>query len=183
MGQVGSASPLLVFASEQCTTGLPLPKGTEAATAGSPLQHRCQESLEDASVLTWRRTCKDPFVGQWEQILSWMQADPTRTSGDILRELQALFPGRYHPQQVRTLQRGMRKIRAHLLTTREEQWQQELIPTVQFQRQEPTAQQSSSSFLPIQPADSSLGTPCTSSCPPHPSAETPHCVTRDLTHG
>jgi site-specific recombinase XerD len=168
MGQEGSASPLLVFASEQCTTGLPVPKGAEA-TAGSPLQHRCQESLEDASVLTWRRTCKDPFVGQWEQILSWMQADPTRTSGDILREFQVLFPGRYHPQQVRTLQRGLRKIRAHLLTTREEQWQQELIPTAQFQRQEAIAQQSSSSPLPVQPVDSSLGT----TRPPHPLTEAP----------
>jgi hypothetical protein len=73
---MGQASPLLVFASERCTTGLPLPK----ETAGSPLQHGCQELLEDTSVLNWRRTCKDPFVEQWEQILSWMQADPTRTS-------------------------------------------------------------------------------------------------------
>src|ERR1019366_6571594 len=43
----------------------------------------------------------------------------------------------------------------------------------QFQRQEPMARQSSNPSLPIQPADSSLGTTCTSSCPPHPPAETP----------
>jgi hypothetical protein len=32
-----------------------------------------------------------------------------------------------HPLQIRTLQRGMRKIRAHLLETFEEQWQEEVI--------------------------------------------------------
>jgi hypothetical protein len=36
-------------------------------------------------------------------------------------------PGRYHPLQIRTLQRGMRKIRAYLLETFEEQWQDEVI--------------------------------------------------------
>jgi hypothetical protein len=127
MDQAPPASPLLVFEAEQCTTGLHLPNGTEPGTAGSSLHCGSQESLNDFSVLNWRRTSKDPFVGQWEQILARMQADPTCSCGDIFRELQALFPGRYHPLQVRTLQRGMRKIRAHLLTTREEQWQQELI--------------------------------------------------------
>ncbi len=35
--------------------------------------------------------------------------------------------GRYHTLQICTLQRGMRKIRAHLLETIEEQWQAEVI--------------------------------------------------------
>jgi hypothetical protein len=42
-------------------------------------------------------------------------------------ELQLRSPGRYQPLQIRTLQRGMRKIRAYLLQTREEQWQEEVI--------------------------------------------------------
>ena len=54
-------------------------------------------------------------------------ANPERSSGDIFRELQRRSPGRYQPLQIRTLQRGMRKIRAHLLETREEQWQEEVI--------------------------------------------------------
>jgi site-specific recombinase XerD len=54
-----------------------------------------------------------------EQILAWVRANPTRSSGDILRELQSLFPGRYEFSHLRTLQRGMRKMRAHLLQTHE----------------------------------------------------------------
>src|SRR5216684_4410895 len=38
-----------------------------------------------------------------------------------------LSSGRYQPLQIRTLQRGMRKIRASLLETYEEQWQEEVI--------------------------------------------------------
>jgi hypothetical protein len=77
--------------------------------------------------LGWRRTHKDPFEGEWEQILSWLGANLERSSGDIFRELQRRFPGRYQPLQIRTLQRGMQKIRAHLLETLEEQWQEEVI--------------------------------------------------------
>jgi hypothetical protein len=43
-------------------------------------------------------------------------------------ELQRRSPGRYRPLQIRTLQRGMRKIRAYLMETWEEQWQEEMIP-------------------------------------------------------
>jgi hypothetical protein len=60
-------------------------------------------------------------------LLSWLVAYPERSSGDIFRELQRRSPGGYHPMQIRTLQRGMRKIRAYLLETREEQWQAEVI--------------------------------------------------------
>jgi hypothetical protein len=78
-----------------------------------------QVEQESMAVLNWRRTSKDPFAGQWEQILTWVQANPTRSSGDILRELQSLFPGRYESSHLRTLQRGIRKIRTHLLQTNE----------------------------------------------------------------
>ncbi len=72
-------------------------------------------------ILGWRRTHKDPFDGEWEQIFSWLLANPERSSGDIFRELQRPSPGRYQPLQIRTLQRDMRKIRAYLLQTLEEQ--------------------------------------------------------------
>src|SRR5437764_1731213 len=62
-----------------------------------------------------------------QQILSWLVANPERSSGDIFRELQRRSPGRSQPLQIRTLQRGMRKIRASLLETVEEQWQAEVI--------------------------------------------------------
>jgi hypothetical protein len=59
--------------------------------------------------------------------MPWVIANPERSSGDIFRERQRCSPGRYHPMQIRTLQRGMRKIRTHLLQTFEEQWQEEVI--------------------------------------------------------
>ena len=59
--------------------------------------------------------------------MAWLVANPERSSGDIFRELQRLSPGRYQPLQIRTLQHGMRKIRAHMLETFEEQWQEEVI--------------------------------------------------------
>ncbi len=94
-------------------------------TAGLHSLYREQERRK--RVLGWRHTHKDPFEGEWEQILSWLVANPERSSGDIFRELQRHFPGCYQPLQIRTLQRGMRKIRAHLLETFEEQWQEEVI--------------------------------------------------------
>ena len=78
-------------------------------------------------MLGWGRTHKHPFEGEWEQILSWLVANPERSSGDIFRELQHCSPGRYQPLQIRTLQRGMRNIRTHLLETFEDQWQDEVI--------------------------------------------------------
>jgi len=118
--------PIRVFSVEDCTTGnvhgevsVPDP----AAVAYT--QYREQEPSK--RVLGWRRTRKGPFEGEWEQVLSWLHANPERSSGDIFRELQRRSPGRYQLLQIRTLQRGMRKIRAHLLETREEQWQVEVI--------------------------------------------------------
>jgi hypothetical protein len=76
--------------------------------AGSHRLYREQE--RGKRVLGWRRTHKDPFEGEWEQILSWLMANPERNSGGIFRELQRLSPGRYHPMQIRTFQRGMRNL-------------------------------------------------------------------------
>jgi hypothetical protein len=78
-------------------------------------------------VLGWQRTHKDPFEGEWEQIISWLVAHPERSSGDMFRELQRRYSGRYQPLQIRTLQRGIRKIRAYLLETFEYEWHEEVI--------------------------------------------------------
>jgi len=120
------SDPLYLFSVEQCTAGkLPEERKAPDPTAGLETLYREQERRK--RVLGWRRTHKDPFEGEWEQIISWLIANPERSSGDIFRELQRRSPGRYQPLQIRTLQRGMRKIRAHLLETREEQWQEEVI--------------------------------------------------------
>ena len=112
-GQPTPPTSLVPFDLAACAAELVLQEGSETGEVPHEEQKR-------ASVLDWRRTSKDPFAGQWKQILTWVQANPTRSSGDILRELQSLYPRRYERSHLRTLQRGMRKIRTHLLQTPEE---------------------------------------------------------------
>jgi integrase-like protein len=120
------SAPVRVFSVERCTTGnIPTESSVPSPAAGFHTLYREQERRK--RILGWRRTQKDPFEGEWEQIISWLVAKPERSSGDIFRELQRLSPGRYQPFQIRTLQRGMRRIRTHLLETFEEQWQEEVI--------------------------------------------------------
>jgi hypothetical protein len=120
------STPLRIFSVECCMTGtLPVEESVPDPTAGLQTLYREQERRK--RVLGWRQTHKDPFAGEWEQILSWLVANPERSSGDIFRELRRRSPGRFHPMQIRTLQRGIRKIRTHFLETREEQWQAEVI--------------------------------------------------------
>ncbi len=120
------SAPLRVFSAESYMTGtFPIEGSVPDPTAGLQTLYREQERRK--RVPGWRRTHKDPFEGEWEQIMSWVMANPERSSGDIFRELQRRSPGCYQPLQIRTLQRGIRKIRAFLLETLEEQWQDELI--------------------------------------------------------
>ena len=120
------SAPLVVFSVGRCMVGsFPVEESVLAPIIGLETLYREQERRK--RVLGWRRTHKDPFEGEWEQIFSWLVANPERSSGDIFRELQRRSPGRYQPLQIRTLQRGMRKIRASLLQTIEEHWQEEVI--------------------------------------------------------
>src|SRR5947209_4258497 len=66
-------------------------------------------------------TLSPGWTGKSKTRCSWLLANTEKSSSDIFRELQRRSPGRYHPLQIRTLQRGMRKIQAHLLEMREEQ--------------------------------------------------------------
>ena len=104
---------------EECTAGT-LPSAESVPDPAAVFHTLYREQERRKRVPGWRRTHKDPFEGEWEQILSWLVANPERSIGDIFRELQRRSPGRYQPLQIRTLQRGMRKIRAHLLQTLEE---------------------------------------------------------------
>ena len=79
-------------------------------------------------MLGWRRTRKDPFEGEWEQVLSWLHANPERSSGDIFRELQRRSPGRYQLLQIRTHKpRYAENPSSPALETCEEQWQVEVM--------------------------------------------------------
>jgi site-specific recombinase XerD len=112
------------------------------------------QEQQQASVLNWRRTSNDPFAGRWEQILTWVQASPARSSADILRELQSLFPECYNRSHLRTLQRGIRKIRTHLLQTHEEassteRLQANRLPAAELQFTKPPSTRLASSSFPI----------------------------------
>lgn len=73
------------------------------------------------------RTRKDPIEGEWEQLTAWVLANPELTGGDIFHQLEQISPGRYRPTQVRTLQRGLSKLRARLLVTFDDQWDEEVL--------------------------------------------------------
>ncbi len=65
------SDPLRVFSVEQCTAGkLPDEGSVPDPTAGLETLYREQERRK--RVLGWRRTHKDPFEGEWEQIFSWL---------------------------------------------------------------------------------------------------------------
>jgi len=119
-------APFRIFFVEDCTAGM-LPAEKSVPDPAAVFHNLYREQGRRKRVLSWRHTQKAPFEGEWEQIISWLVANPERRSGDIFRELKRLSPGRYQPLHIRTLQRGMRKIRAYLLETREEQWQAEVI--------------------------------------------------------
>jgi hypothetical protein len=85
------SAPLCVLSVERCTTGnVPAEKSISDTAAGLDSLYRELERRK--RVLGWRRTHKDPFEGKWEQILSWLVANPERSSGDIFRELQYHSP-------------------------------------------------------------------------------------------
>jgi hypothetical protein len=138
---------LLPFDLAGCTAELVLQEAKEA-------DELPRKEQKQAGVLDWRRTSKDPFAGQWGQILAWVQANPTRSNGDILRELQSLYPGRYEVSHLRTLQRGMRKIRIHVLQVHEEAGsppglQRDQLASGEFPPARRTPEDLISSFFPV----------------------------------
>ena len=60
---------------------------------------------------TWR-TRKDPFQKSWPQIQEWLEAEPDATAGTLMPRLQLTFPGEHSHDQLRTLQRRVKKWRA-----------------------------------------------------------------------
>jgi hypothetical protein len=120
-----------VFSVEHCTTrSLPAlkpipPPVTTPQTSGQELSE--QQADRTAPEQEWRRTRPDPFGDVWGHVIAWLRANPERSSTSIFQALQRLFPGRFQPSQIRTLQRGMRVIRARLLATFDDQWQEEII--------------------------------------------------------
>ncbi|EFH80867.1 Integrase catalytic region [Ktedonobacter racemifer DSM 44963] len=114
------------FSVQQCTEG-------KVPTDGLP--HTPPSLLKQARKKTYQktgrphdwRTRKDPFEGEWEQITTWVLVQPELTGVEIFHRLEQHSPGRYRPTQVRTLQRGLAKLRARLLITFEDHWEEEVV--------------------------------------------------------
>ena len=90
------SAPVRVFSVEYCTMGsVQASRSAPDPAAGLHTLYREQERRK--RVLGWRCTHKDPFEGEWELILSWLVANPERSSGDIFRELQRRSPDGINP--------------------------------------------------------------------------------------
>jgi len=90
------SAPIRIFSVESCSVGN-VPAERSLSDPSPAFHILYQEQERRKRVLGWRRTHKDPFEGEWEQITSWLIANPERSSGDIFRELQHRSPGRYQP--------------------------------------------------------------------------------------
>jgi Integrase core domain len=122
-----SPAPMRVFAVKRCMTAK-LPGEESAPNPEAGLQTLYREQERRKRVLGWRRTHKDPFEGEWDQVFSWLVANPERSSGDIFRELQCCSPGRYKPLQIRTRKPRHAENPSSLGSqTLEEHWQEEVI--------------------------------------------------------
>jgi len=122
---VRPASPLQ-FEIQQCTEEKVPVDGLPGPPPSLLKQARKRKYQKSGRPHDWR-TREDPYEGLWDQITAWLTANPERTGVDLFQELQRLYPGRYRPTQVRTLQRGFQKIRARLLVTFDDHWDEEEI--------------------------------------------------------
>jgi hypothetical protein len=79
------STSIRVFSVESCTAGtLPAERSVPDPAAG--LHTLFHEQERRKRILGWRRTQIDPFDGEWEQIMSWLVANPER-------EPRRHFPG------------------------------------------------------------------------------------------
>jgi hypothetical protein len=102
---------------------------SEAQVEAKPLplpKRRHQKYEKRRRPHDWRSR-PDPFEGFWEQITAWLIANPERTGVSLFQQGQDLYPGRFRDTQVRTLQRGLQKLRARLLITFDDLGTQELV--------------------------------------------------------
>jgi hypothetical protein len=103
------------------------PQEEQAVVKPLPLPKRRHKKYEKSRRPHDWRSRPDPFEGLWEQITDWLIANPERTGVSLFQQLQDLYPGRFRDTQVRTLQRGLQKVRARLLLTFDDQGTQEPV--------------------------------------------------------
>src|SRR5215208_2233347 len=59
------------------------------------------------------RTRPNPFDADWPWVCAQLERDPALQAKTLFAELGQLYPGRYQPNQLRTLQRHIATWRAH----------------------------------------------------------------------
>ncbi len=90
------STPIRVFSVQECTAGSILAEGrTPDLEAGIHRLYREQERRK--RVLGWRHTHKDPFAGEWEQIISWLVANPERAAATFSGNCSAALPDAISP--------------------------------------------------------------------------------------
>lgn len=107
----------------------PQPPRTRGASRGQvPLaaQTRHKKYEKSRRPHDWRSR-PDPVEGFWDQITAWLIANPERTGVSLLQQVQDLYPDRFRDTQVRTLQRGLQKLRARRMLTFDDQGTQEPV--------------------------------------------------------
>ncbi len=107
----GSGTVLVRFSLDACVSPavhVSLREGSDVLAQGSP---------DSAEVRDWSRSMDDPFLGEWEQIHAYVCTYPMASAGEILREWQRRFSGRFVDAHLNILQRRLREIRAHLLVS------------------------------------------------------------------
>jgi hypothetical protein len=119
--------PVPLRFSVQACTEEPIPRDGLPHTPPSLLKKARQRKYQKTGRPRDWRTRKDPFEGEWEQITAWLLAQPELTGVELFHRLDQRSPGRYRPIQVRTLQRGLSKVRARLLITFDDQWGEEMV--------------------------------------------------------
>ncbi len=116
----------LSFSVQQCTQEQ-VPTDGFPHTSPSLLKRERKKKYQKTGRPHDWRTRQDPFEGEWDQVTAWLLVNPALTGVEIFHQLEQLSPGRYRPTQVRTLQRGLSKVRARLLVTFDDQWGEEVV--------------------------------------------------------
>ena len=68
------------------------------------------------------RSRKDPFEEVWDEICTWLEEHPERTSKSLFIELQERYPDQYKDGQLRTLQRRVKEWRSEAILTFDYEW-------------------------------------------------------------
>ena len=85
------SAPIRIFSVESCSVGN-VPAERSLSDPSPAFHILYQEQERRKRVLGWRRTHKAPFEGEWEQITSWLIANPERAQWRHLPGVAAPLP-------------------------------------------------------------------------------------------